>query len=88
MDFFSLKAFVPEEICLGKILKFFWGACREKKMGLSLKSDEKNKNCREKNFECRTLKDAGTKADTKSEEVDGYNTVFSDLIFTIAAAPD
>ena len=57
-------------------------------MDLSLKLDEKNKNWREKNHYGRTLKDDTTKADTKSKELEAYNTVFSDLTFTAADAPD
>ena len=47
-NFNPLKAFVSEEIYLGKLSKVFWDAQREKKIGLSLKTDEKNKNWREK----------------------------------------
>ena len=56
-------------------------------MSLSLKPDDKNKNCRENNSDCRTLKDAATKDDNNSEEADDYNTVFSELTFTVVAAP-
>ena len=64
--FYPLKAFVPEEIYLGKIPKVFWDAHRERNMGLSLKLDKKNKNWSENNCNRRTLKSATTKADTKS----------------------
>ena len=50
---------------MGSFLNF-WDACREKKMGLSLKPDEKNKNWRDKNCDHRNLKYAANKADTKS----------------------
>ena len=63
--FYPLKAFVPEEIYLGELPKVFWGSRREKKMGISLKPDEKNKNWRDNNCVRITVKAAATKADTK-----------------------
>ena len=42
--FYPLKAFVPEEIYLGKLSRVFWDAFREKKMGLSLNLYKKDKN--------------------------------------------
>ena len=56
-------------------------------MSLSLKLEEKNKNWIENNHNHRIMKDVATKADTKSKEKDYQNTVFSDLTFTVAAAP-
>ena len=83
-----LKTFLPEEIYLGKLCKVFWDARREKKMGISLKTDENKKNWREKKNYCRTLKTASTKADTELEEADDSNTVFSDHTFMVAADPN
>ena len=83
---YPLKEFVPEEIYLEKLPKLFRGACREKKMVISLNTDDKNSNWRE-NCNRRTLKADATKADTNSEEADYYKTVFSDLTFTVAVAP-
>ena len=56
-------------------------------MGISLKPDEKNKNWREKKNDRRTLKADVTKYDTKWEEADDLNTVFSDLTSTVADDP-
>ena len=50
-------------------------------MGLSLNIDKKKKKWRDNKNNHITLKDYSTKADTKSEEVNNSNTVFSDLIF-------
>ena len=44
---YTLKAFVPEEIYIGKLSKVYWHESREKNMGMLLNIDEKNKNCRE-----------------------------------------
>ena len=85
--YYSLKEFVPEEIYIGKLPRFFWDTFRYKKMGLSLKPDKENKNWKENNFNLRTLKSLATKANIKSEEADDSNTVFSDPTFTIAYAP-
>ena len=63
--FYTPKAFIPEEIYLGKISKVFWDARREKKMGISLKMEKKNRNWRD-NYDCITQKAAANKADTKS----------------------
>ena len=88
MDFFDpSKLFVPEEIHIGKLSKVFWHARREKNMGLSLNLDENNRNWRENKNDHITLKAYSTKAETNSEEADHSNTVFSDLAFTVAAAP-
>ena len=57
-------------------------------MGVSLNTDENNKNCRENKNERRDLKASATKADTNSEEADDSKTVFSDLTLTVAASPD
>ena len=57
-------------------------------MGLSLNMDEKNKNFMENKNCHRNLKASSTKDDTKSEEADYSKTVFSDLTFTVASAPD
>ena len=64
-----------------ELLKVFWNARREKNMGLSLNIDKKKKKWRDNKNNHITLKDYSTKADTKSEEVNDSNTVFSDLIF-------
>ena len=56
-------------------------------MGMSLNMDENNNNCMENKYCHRTLKASSTKADTKSEEANDSNTVFSDLTFTVTAAP-
>ena len=87
-NFYILKAFIIEEIYIGKLPKVFQDSHREKNMGLSINTDEKNKNCRDKNLNHRTLKSDVTKADTKSEEADDSKTVFSDLTFTVADGPD
>ena len=57
-------------------------------MGASLNIGKKKKNWWENKNNHITLKDYSTKADTNSEEADDSNPVFSDLIFTFAAAPD
>ena len=57
-------------------------------MGVSLNIGKKKNNWWENNNNHITLKDYSTKADTNSEEADDSNTLFSDLIFTFAAAPD
>ena len=41
---YPLKAFIPEEIYLGKLSKVFRDASRENNMAISLKPDEKNNN--------------------------------------------
>ena len=56
-------------------------------MGISLKPDDNNNNWREKKNDRRNLKATVTKIDTKSEEADDSKAVFSDLTFTVAAAP-
>ena len=86
--FYPLKALVPEEIYLGNISRVFWDACREKKMGPSLKSDEKKKNWRDKKNDRRNMKASATKTHTKSEEVDNSKIVFSDFTFVVTASPD
>ena len=86
--FYPLKVFLPEKNYLGKLSKVFGSACREKNIGLSLKPDEKNKNWREKKNDHRNLKASVTNNDANSDEADDSKTVFSDLIFMIAAAPD
>ena len=89
-----MKTFIPsrrsywKEFILGISLRFLGLPRREKKMGLWLKQDEKNRNWKEKNRNCKTLKAVVTNADTKLEEADDYNTVFSYLKFTVTAAPD
>ena len=57
-------------------------------MGPSIKPYYKNRNWKEKKKYHRTLKASTTKADTKSEDADDPNTVFSDSIFTVAATSD
>ena len=57
-------------------------------MGPSIKPYYKKKNWRDKKKYLRTLKASVTKADTKQEEVDDSNTVFSYSIFTVADASD
>ena len=57
-------------------------------MGPSLKSYKEKNNCRDKNCDRRTLKAAVTKDDTKLEEADYSKTVFSNLTFMVAAAPN
>ena len=42
--FYPIKAFVPEDIYLGRLSKDFGGERREKKMGQSTKIDETSKN--------------------------------------------
>ena len=42
--FYPLKAFIPEEIYLGSLSEIFWDVLRKKKMEISLKPDENNKN--------------------------------------------
>ena len=69
-NFYPLKAFILEGIYLGELYKVFRDEHREKKMGLSLKPDEKNKNWMEKKNECINTKSAANKDDTKSEETD------------------
>ena len=88
--FYLLKAFVPEEIYLGKLPKFFRDVRRDKKMHRSTKTYEasKNKNWQENNIERKTLKDAATNTETTSEEVDDSNSRLSDITFTSGAAPD
>ena len=56
-------------------------------MEISLHLDEKNKNRRENKNDHITLKDSSTKANTKLKESDDSNTVFSDLTYTVTAAP-
>ena len=56
-------------------------------MGISLKTDQKDKNWGEKKNDHINLKIASTKADTKSEEAYDSKTVVSDLRFTVAASP-
>ena len=63
---YPLKAFVPEEIYFGKLSRVLGGACREKKMGLSLKPDKNNNKWGENINDRRTLKASTTKAGTKS----------------------
>ena len=87
VNLYPLKAFVPKEIYIGKLSKIFWNARREKNVGLSLNRNDKNKKRKENKNEHINLKDSSTKADTKSEEAGDSNTVFSDLTFTVAAAP-
>ena len=64
---------------LGSYQSFFWY--------LSLKTDGKNKNWRQKENDRINLKASATKTDTKSEEEDDSKTVFSDLTFTVASVP-
>ena len=54
---------------------------------MSLNMNKKNKNCRENKNDHRKLKASSTKSDTKSEEAYYSNTVFSELTFTVTAAP-
>ena len=56
-------------------------------MGMSLKTDEKNKNWMEKKNDRRNLKDAVNKDDTKLEGADGSNIMFIDLILKVASTP-
>ena len=58
-------------------------------MDRSTKSDDtiKNKNQSEKGRDQKPLKFAATKTNPKSEENDDIRSVFSDLTFTVAAAP-
>ena len=56
-------------------------------MGIPINPDKKNKNCREKKSNRINLKADATKAGTKSEEANDSNTVFSDITFTVTAAP-
>ena len=64
-NIYPLKAFVPENIYLGKLSKVFQDAHSKKNMGLSLNPYEKNNKWRERKKYRRTLKASETKADTK-----------------------
>ena len=88
--FYLLKPFVLEEIYLGKLPKAFWDTIMEKKMDQSTNKDDTNKtkNRQENNREHVVIKAAATNTETKSKEADYPKLVFSDLTFTVPAAPD
>ena len=88
--FYLLKAFILEDIYLGKLRKFFQDVRRDKKIDWSTKTDEssKNKNLQGNNCELKTLKVAATKTENKLEEVGDSKSVLSDHTFTFGAAPD
>ena len=83
------KAFVPEEIYLGRLPKFFRDFRQEKKKYWSTKSDETSnaKNCWDKVRDFQSLKAVATKTYPKAGYNDDTRSVFSDLTFIVTAAP-
>ena len=76
-----------KKFILGSYIVFFGKQAGRKIWGYHLIRMRRTRNGGRRKEDHRTLKAAATNTDTKSEEADDSKTVFSDLIFTVAAAP-